>query len=112
MTTNRERITHREGARKNSDKVYSHNKKWVGKNREKSRAIKSRWKKAHRHDSEFRKKEYARGVAWRAEISVIECIKCGSKEQLQRHHLDYNKPLEVVILCRPCHIREHKERRG
>lgn len=24
------------------------------------------------------------------------------------HHPDYSKPLEVVWMCRPCHLAEHK----
>ena len=57
---------------------------------------------------EVAKKAYARCLAARAKIPVLECIRCGSKELLQRHHLDYDKPLEVVILCHQCHVDEHK----
>lgn len=57
----------------------------------------------------YRKKVYARQQAYRHKISRIECIMCGSKELLQRHHLDYSKPLEVVILCIKCHSEEHKK---
>jgi hypothetical protein len=57
----------------------------------------------------YRKKVYARQMVYKHKISRIECIVCGSKELLQRHHLDYDKPLEVVILCLKCHIEEHKK---
>jgi len=33
-----------------------------------------------------------------------QCKICGSTENLQRHHPDYSKPLEVVTLCRTCHL--------
>jgi hypothetical protein len=35
------------------------------------------------------------------------CEKCGSDADLQKHHEDYNKPLDVVVLCRPCHAKLH-----
>ena len=37
-----------------------------------------------------------------------ECQYCGTAEKLERHHFDYSKPLEVITLCRLCHIRLHK----
>jgi len=35
------------------------------------------------------------------------CVLCGSTENLERHHPDYNKPFEIVTLCRRCHQRIH-----
>lgn len=35
------------------------------------------------------------------------CEACGQSEQLNGHHTDYSKPLEVCWLCGPCHRREH-----
>lgn len=42
-----------------------------------------------------------------------ECEQCGSTGDVQLHHLDrqrYKRPLEVVPLCRVCHIRLHFNR--
>ena len=36
------------------------------------------------------------------------CIRCGEAKSLA-HHEDYDKPLEVVWLCQPCHKQRHKE---
>ena len=36
------------------------------------------------------------------------CIRCNS-ENVVAHHEDYDKPLEVVWLCQPCHKQRHKE---
>ena len=36
------------------------------------------------------------------------CIRC-NEEKVVAHHEDYNKPLEVVWLCQPCHKQRHKE---
>lgn len=37
-----------------------------------------------------------------------DCTICGSSNCLQRHHDDYNKPLEVKILCRSCHVKQYQ----
>lgn len=34
------------------------------------------------------------------------CAHCGSTSYLDRHHTDYNDPLNVVILCRQCHRKQ------
>lgn len=36
------------------------------------------------------------------------CVRCGEQKSLA-HHEDYDKPLEVVWLCQPCHKQRHKE---
>ena len=38
----------------------------------------------------------------------IPCIRCGETKSLA-HHEDYDKPLEVMWLCQPCHKQRHKE---
>jgi hypothetical protein len=36
------------------------------------------------------------------------CSRCGLACKPQGHHADYAKPLEVVWLCRACHLSEHR----
>lgn len=36
-----------------------------------------------------------------------KCSNCGSLTSLTRHHQDYSKPLDVVIMCRSCHSKHH-----
>ena len=38
----------------------------------------------------------------------LPCIRCGEDKSLA-HHEDYDKPLEVMWLCQPCHKQRHKE---
>lgn len=44
----------------------------------------------------------------RGYITKNPCIICGSCE-VQGHHENYNKPLEVVWLCKPHHRQYHNE---
>jgi endogenous inhibitor of DNA gyrase (YacG/DUF329 family) len=44
------------------------------------------------------------------EIPIERCESCGSDQNIDRHHDDYSKPLDVRFLCRPCHTREHPGR--
>lgn len=38
----------------------------------------------------------------------LPCVRCGNKKSVA-HHEDYDKPLEVMWLCQPCHKQRHKE---
>jgi hypothetical protein len=65
-------------------------------------------------DEEFRRKKLARSYV----ISNVrhgyidrptECQQCRSTSSIEAHHEDYSKPLEVVWLCKSCHMNRHKE---
>lgn len=38
------------------------------------------------------------------------CEECGSTENVQAHHEDYDRPLDVTWLCFDCHQELHKSR--
>ena len=38
------------------------------------------------------------------------CTICGSDQEIEAHHEDYAKRLEVVWLCRPCHVKYHADK--
>jgi hypothetical protein len=52
-------------------------------------------------------KRYAKMKAWYHVPIGSKCEKCGSVRNLERHHADYGKPLEVQTLCRSCHGQLH-----
>jgi hypothetical protein len=43
----------------------------------------------------------------RGKIKKMPCIICGSLE-VEAHHNDYSKPLEVIWVCRKHHLEIHK----
>ena len=40
-------------------------------------------------------------------VRLAECSMCGSKENLIKHHEDYSKPYDIIILCKDCHNKLH-----
>lgn len=40
-------------------------------------------------------------------LKKTPCAMCGSAKNIQGHHKDYDKPLDVVWLCVTCHHRVH-----
>ena len=52
-----------------------------------------------------KEKRRARQQAQNA-VDLGPCKKCGA-QATDRHHPDYTKPLEVILLCRECHMKEH-----
>ena len=70
------------------------------------RAIRQAYKKRKRGDKAYRKKERARNAALKIKVTKdTRCDRCGSKGvPLERHHhRGYEYPLDVQILCSPCH---------
>jgi hypothetical protein len=60
---------------------------------------------------EQRRRDNARSYAGsykRRGLLIQQPCACGSTDS-QMHHDDYGKPLEVVWMCRPCHMALHKE---
>lgn len=58
------------------------------------------------------RRQYAHGKVSRALKSGLlvrnPCIRCGEEKSVA-HHDDYDKPLDVMWLCQPCHKQRHKE---
>ena len=72
------------------------------------------WRRTHTMSQEQRRKDICRSYAHvylrRGKLMREACVSCGSA-QSQMHHPDYSKPLQVVWLCRPCHLALHAQER-
>lgn len=53
-----------------------------------------------------RARSYAGVYLRRGLLVKASCVDCGSPDS-QMHHEDYSKPLDVIWLCRPCHLLRH-----
>ena len=63
-------------------------------------------------DEEAKRKQVSRNAANNAiRDGKIErktqCERCPSTKNIEKHHPDYDKPLEIVWLCSVCHGLEH-----
>jgi hypothetical protein len=60
-----------------------------------------------KYNSNFRMKNKVRSLSKIRVKKGDKCDKCGSKQNLELHHPDYNEPYFVMTLCRTCHCKEH-----
>jgi hypothetical protein len=71
------------------------------------------WRKSHPPTPEQRRKHIVRTIArvyWlRGKLRQKPCRRCGDANS-ERHHPDYSRPLFVIWLCRPCHLKLHAAR--
>ena len=73
------------------------------------------WRKKHmscyiKYAKKYRKEKkierYAQKKAQKIKI-LGDCYFCHSEENLLRHHFDYSKAEEFIILCKGCHTKLH-----
>lgn len=68
-----------------------------------------------RYTERFKKKFPEKAAAHRLVRRAIRsgvlirqpCQQCGGIERIHAHHDDYTKPLDVIWLCQPCHLKHH-----
>jgi len=64
------------------------------------------------HENYLKRREQHKIVSKAIQLSKhiplgSKCEECGSTKQLEHHHEDYSKPLEVRTLCKSC---QHKKK--
>jgi hypothetical protein len=83
------------------------NPNWKGGVSEDPYRYRKRQKKRHPEKVKARKKLQRAVKSGR--VSKEPCKDCGAAENLEGHHEDYSKPLEVTWLCKSCHIKRHTQ---
>jgi hypothetical protein len=94
--------------------AFEENKAWTG-NKE-AQETEAREEEAGRAAAIFRKRQQAAHAAVAAAIQSGElvrpmtCERCPDEAlDIVAHHHDYDKPLDVEWLCRPCHGKHHAD---
>jgi hypothetical protein len=85
-------------------------KRWRAKpeNREKERLrTQRRW----REDPKVKVRREVQNAKRDGVLPDKPCAVCGSKN-VEHHHPDYSKPLDVVFICAACHRQLHKKLRA
>jgi DNA-directed RNA polymerase subunit M/transcription elongation factor TFIIS len=72
------------------------------------------WRPDHPLTGDALVKARARAMAGeyqrRGKLVPKPCEQCGSKKNVERHHhRGYDNPLDVIYLCRRCHLAEHSK---
>jgi len=115
----------------NKEKVAKRNSTYREANREKHREYYKRSDAKRRAEGYFTSEQYRKinreymrewrkknkdrvnataRVAWavmRGDLIRPQECKCGSTDRIEAHHEDYSKPLDVIWLCKRCHLAVH-----
>jgi hypothetical protein len=97
-----------------SESKYKYQLKYLERNKPK---LKFR-KKNRLRQREYRKKypeKVKATILSRKYIKIPKgklCQLCKQNEAKEKHHEDYNKPLEVLFLCLRCHKKIHSKNKG
>jgi hypothetical protein len=118
----------REYRETHAEQIYERNKRYVENNREKAREWTAKanrtWRKNHRSEFQQMIRDYlarhperlkAKTAVYLATqsgklIRPDHCEFCKRRCKPHAHHDDYEKPLEVVWLCSPCHKEADRKR--
>ena len=111
---------HKKYYKENKERLLKQNKEYKIKNKVKVRGWRKKWKKNNPEKLKEGRKRYIEGYKKRypekikAENEANRKIKiprgklcedCNKNLAVEKHHEDYNKPLEVNFLCWECHNR-------
>ena len=103
--TKKDARDHRE---KNLDRIreYDRQRGKLPERVKKNLEVNKKWRSADRRRSAAHS-AVARALR-SGQLIPIPCERCGDENSLA-HHEDYDKPLDVMWLCQPCHKKRHKE---
>lgn len=97
--------TVREWRNKNHGKARKYLQKYNIRNRKKLRQWSKEYKK--KYPERHRAHVAVANAIKKGTLKKQKCEQCGSTNNVQAHHKDYNKKLEVTWLCMFCHKRLH-----
>jgi hypothetical protein len=84
-------------------------KRWNEENPERVQAYTEAWQR--RNIAKVKAARKARYARTKGRLERESCEACGSDVEVDGHHEDYARPLDVQWLCRSCHAAHHRVRR-
>ena len=113
----------------NKQRLNKKSKEWKIKNLEKSRKLERLWREGNKHTEKYKKQKiemnkkmkekypekykarYKAKSYFKNRKNLLSpfCSMCRCEKNLQKHHQNYKKPLEIIRLCRECHNDLHTE---
>jgi hypothetical protein len=82
---------------------------WRHSRRFKDSIARSKRRSLKRLDAEGKAKIKIREQSRKQGLNKDRCEWCGSRDDLQIHHLTYDTVRNVITLCRSCHLKQQKE---
>jgi len=107
-------LNNKERYKQQSREYYQMNKEKIKQTHKNEKQKLSKKSKENYHsNTERRRKTIIRSALEteykRGNIKKDKCVHCGSIVDLEFHHPDYNKPKEYRVLCKKCHLEEHRK---
>jgi len=97
-----------ERERKGTDHFRKYDRGWYVKNSEKKKKDVADSRKRNQKKVKAQNK-LNKAVQYGRVVKPERCEHCNEVKDLDGHHYDYDKPLDVIWLCRSCHMKEHSE---
>lgn len=92
----------------NRERLSAQQRRWEHENPDRRDARRARY--VERHKAKVKARSDLNHAVERGEIiRPGVCDSCGGSAEVQGHHRDYARPLEVEWLCQGCHFDRHNE---
>ena len=102
------RAYHRKYYAKNKERIKKRIAKYLKTPAGKRMAKKRFENYTKKHPDRYRATQAVRIAKTKGILKKQSCLFCGNKKT-DAHHPDYKKPLDIVWLCRACHLKIHKK---
>jgi hypothetical protein len=121
------RLWRKQWVEANKEHLAEYHSLWVKKNSEKAAKSVAKWRKENPEKFNAQMKRYReqnkeKFAAYRKFKRALKngllhrpanCEECGKKTKIDaHHHMGYDRPLDVLWLCRQCHVDKHPLRRN
>lgn len=91
----------------NRDKIAAYKIKWALTEKGKASITETAKRNYLKNKNKYLARHYVANALKKGLLEKKDCIMCGNNK-VEAHHEDYFMPLEVMWMCRQCHVNHHK----